>query len=276
MPSSVVQAKGKTHFGQAQHGAAHRLLPDVAPQYVRRLPRAGAPGVRRPALVQVFARWPLTAYSPLHRQHGAPSQPLRASVLLGSRAHLCGCPAPLAAPSLAGERWGQCAKEETPRGIAPTRAQRSSGVRGVFAGRKGDGKKPKQPKNTGDEGSVGAGGRQGSGRQGSSGPVPPAKATQGAKVAAQSKGASAQPPAQSGPRIRSDIGMSMKTQLRLVKAFKEMENKAKTSSKTLVRTGFRRKATVKSDPDSTSPDVLRDIWNQKETPPHEWCTRGFV
>ena len=34
-------------------------------------------------------------------------------------------------------------------------------------------------------------------------------------------------------------------QLRLVKAFKEMENKAKTSSKTLVRTGFRRKATVK-------------------------------
>jgi len=63
--------------------------------------------------------------------------------------------------------------------------------------------------------------------------------------------------------------MSMKTQLRLVKAFKEMENKAKTGTRTVVRTGFRRKkATVQDNPDSSAPEMLRDIWNQKETPPH--------
>jgi hypothetical protein len=99
------------------------------------------PHSSRRAALPVFARWPRTANSPLHRQHGAPSQPLRSSALPGSRAHLCGCPAPLAALALAGERWGQGAEEEALRSIAPTRAHRSSGVLGVFAGRKGDGKK---------------------------------------------------------------------------------------------------------------------------------------
>lgn len=85
----------------------------------------------------------------------------------------------------------------------------------------------------------------------------------------QGSGNGAQDDGKSGPRIRNDIGMSMKTQLRLVKAFKEMEQKSNSASKTLVRTGFRRKkATVQSGNDANAPEMLRDIWNQKETPPH--------
>ena len=120
------------------------------------------------------------------------------------------------------------------------------------AARKGDGKKPRLAKEGGGRQGSSSGGRQGSSSGG------PGSAKGGGEAGARD----------GGPRIRNDIGMSMKTQLRLVKAFKQMEAK-QASTKTVVRTGFRRKkATVQSSQDSSAPEVLRDIWNQRETPSH--------
>ena len=120
------------------------------------------------------------------------------------------------------------------------------------AARKGDGKKPRLAKEGGGRQGSSSGGRQGSSSGG------PGSAKGGGEAGARD----------GGPRIRNDIGMSMKTQLRLVKAFKQMEAK-QASTKTVVRTGFRRKkATVQSSQDSSAPEMLRDIWNQRETPSH--------
>jgi len=68
--------------------------------------------------------------------------PGASALVVGSRAHLCGRAVPLAALSLAEERWCLDAEAQASRGIARARrAPVANGVRGVYAGRKGDGKK---------------------------------------------------------------------------------------------------------------------------------------
>uniref|UniRef100_A0A7S4N4N5 NYN domain-containing protein n=1 Tax=Guillardia theta TaxID=55529 RepID=A0A7S4N4N5_GUITH len=67
------------------------------------------------------------------------------------------------------------------------------------------------------------------------------------------------------PRIRSDIGISMKTQLKIVKAYREME---RASTKMVTRTKFRRaKASGPGKEDEMGPEVLSNIWAREDVPP---------
>lgn len=86
-----------------------------------------------------------------------------------------------------------------------------------------------------------------------------------AKLEAQAAKTEVNPEGEALRITNKNYGMSMKTQLKLVKAFKKMEEK---STRTIVRTKFRKdKETVEERNAKKMPETMKNIWSGNCLPP---------